>query len=377
MYNIVMNICIYAICRNESKFVDRFMKSIIDANVIVICDTGSTDKTINKLEEWREKYPDKIKIHSISVSPWRFDLARNISLGLVPTDVDVCVCIDLDEILTEGWRSALEEVWTPETTRLRYTYVWSWASPGVPGIVQQSDKIHSRNGYIWRHPCHEVLYDYGLPEVQTHAGDDTLAVHHHPDESKPRSQYLPLLEMGVKENPWCDRSAYYLAREYFYYGRYEEAISEFERHRSLPSLYWNAERAASHRHQAQALTHLGRLKEARDHFALATENDPLFRDGWNDLAMADYLLNDWESCYRESIRAISITKDHGTYIMDQKAAFGPRAYDLAAISSYNLGLIDDAEQYAMSALELDQKDERLQKNLAIIREKLRQKDIDG
>ena len=32
------------------------------------------------------------------VKPWRFDVARNISLSHVPDDVDICVCTDLDEV---------------------------------------------------------------------------------------------------------------------------------------------------------------------------------------------------------------------------------------------------------------------------------------
>lgn len=365
-----MKISIYAICKNESNFVDRFIESAIDADVIVVCDTGSTDDTISRLEAWRIRFPEKIKIHSITVSPWRFDFARNVSLGMVPPDVDVCVALDLDEVLTPGWRAALETAWTPETTRLRYSYIWSWAAPGVPESVQLSDKIHSRTGYIWRHPCHEVLYNYVIAEVQTYTGEGSFGVHHHPDDSKPRAQYLSLLELGTKENPWCDRSSYYLAREYFYYNRHEDAIAEFERHRSLPSLHWDAERASSHRHQAKALTHLGRLQEARDHFARATEKDPLYRNGWNDLAMADYALRDWDACYRSSLRAISIDKDHGTYIMDQTEAFGPKAYDLAAIAAYNLGLLAESEKYARIAVTMSPDDARLIKNLDSILEKI-------
>ena len=32
------------------------------------------------------------------IKPWRFDVARNKSLELVPKDTDICVCTDLDEV---------------------------------------------------------------------------------------------------------------------------------------------------------------------------------------------------------------------------------------------------------------------------------------
>ena len=69
----------------------------------------------------------KLKNHGIHVEtkeikPWRFDVARNESLKLVPEDVDVCICLDLDEIMRPGWRKVIETLWEKDTTRLRYTY---------------------------------------------------------------------------------------------------------------------------------------------------------------------------------------------------------------------------------------------------------------
>ena len=37
------NICVYAICKNEAKFVDRWMDSMSEADHIVVLDTGSVD----------------------------------------------------------------------------------------------------------------------------------------------------------------------------------------------------------------------------------------------------------------------------------------------------------------------------------------------
>ena len=40
--------------------------------------------------------------------PWRFDVARNHALSLIPDDVDLCISLDLDEVMVPGWRAALE-----------------------------------------------------------------------------------------------------------------------------------------------------------------------------------------------------------------------------------------------------------------------------
>ncbi len=43
------------------------------------------------------------------ITPWRFDVARNKSLNLLPDDVDICVCTDLDEVFNKGWRKRIRK----------------------------------------------------------------------------------------------------------------------------------------------------------------------------------------------------------------------------------------------------------------------------
>ena len=114
-----MKICVYAISKNEEKYVSRWVKSMKEADEIYVLDTGSTDNTVNKLQELGVNVTQKI------ITPWRFDIARNESLKLVPVDTDICVCTDLDEVFEPGWRKKLEEQWTKDATRARYNYNWS------------------------------------------------------------------------------------------------------------------------------------------------------------------------------------------------------------------------------------------------------------
>ena len=44
-------VCVYAISKNEEKFVDRFMDSVKDADKVFVLDTGSTDRTVEKLKK--------------------------------------------------------------------------------------------------------------------------------------------------------------------------------------------------------------------------------------------------------------------------------------------------------------------------------------
>src|SRR5262245_5720903 len=121
-----MKVAVYAIALNEEMHADRWADSAADADCRVVADTGSTDATVARLRA------SGVDVHAISIRPWRFDRAREASLALVPADADVCICLDLDEMLLPGWRAALEAAWKPDTTRLRHPFVWNWTADGKP-----------------------------------------------------------------------------------------------------------------------------------------------------------------------------------------------------------------------------------------------------
>lgn len=187
-----MKICVYAISKNESKFVDRWVDSMSEADDIYVLDTGSTDDTVEKLKKRDVKVSEEI------ITPWRFDVARNKSLNLLPDDVDICVCTDLDEVFNKGWRKELEKNWTQETTRLSYIYNWSLDSDNKPIVTFYLNKIHTRNDYKWTHPVHEVLTYIGK-NIERETTVDEVTLNHYPDKNKSRSSYLPLLELLLRK----------------------------------------------------------------------------------------------------------------------------------------------------------------------------------
>ena len=113
-----LKIAVSAISKNEEQFVHRFCDSARDADLICIADTGSTDATVARAIECGAV------VHDICISPWRFDLARNAAIALLPRDIDIVISLDLDEVLEPGWREEIERVWQGNTTRLRYKFDW-------------------------------------------------------------------------------------------------------------------------------------------------------------------------------------------------------------------------------------------------------------
>lgn len=352
-----MKTIVYTICKNEARFAERFMASCAGADGVYVLDTGSTDGTPELLRALGAA------VYEQTITPWRFDAARNASLALLPEDADVCICLDLDEVLCPGWREALEAAWAPGTTRARYTYVWSHTPDGGDGVVFFADKIHARHGYRWTHPVHEVLK---ADEAECCITVPALRVEHWPDSSKSRGQYLPLLELSVAENPDDDRNMHYLGREYMFHGRWGDAMATLMRHLSMPTATWAAERAASMRYIARCCDALGDYKSAVHWLERADDEAPGQREAAYALAMLYYRREDWARCRYWAMRLLHIGTRDNNY-MTEPEAWGAGPYDLLAISSWQLGQWEDAVAAAEKAVELEPGNERLQNNLKIMR----------
>lgn len=355
-----MKICVYAICKNEEKFVKRWVESMSEADEIYVLDTGSSDNTVTLLRELG------VNVKSEIISPWRFDVARNKSLELVPNDTDICVCTDLDEIFIPGWRKTLEEAWNNNTTRARYNYNWSLDENNNPIVNFYIEKIHKRHGYIWTHPVHEVLtYTEGNENFITL---DNITVNHYPDNSKSRSSYLPLLELSVEENPNDDRNVHYLGREYMYYRKWEKAIETLKKHLELKSATWKDERAASMRFIARSYKNLKNIEEARIWLDKAIEEAPYLRDAYMERAMLEYQEENYSEVEKYCLKALQIKKHTKSYI-NETFSWDNTVYDLLAISCYHLDRLDYAIYFIDLALESDPNNERLLNNKKIFLEK--------
>ncbi len=279
-----MKICVNAISKNEVDFVERFCASAKDADLILIADTGSTDGTV----KFARNQP-KTVVQDICVSPWRFDVARNAALALVPADFDVVISLDLDEVLCEGWREEIERVWQANTTRLRYKFDWS------RGVIFYAEKIHHRKGYRWHHPCHEyIVADKRVREVW--AQTDKLLVQHLPDDSKSRGQYLELLELSVKEDPSCPRNAFYYARELTFHRDWHRAIIALHKYLDNPKATWANERCYALRLLGKAYAALGLQNNAVVSFKEACDTAPNTREPWVDMAQYWHDNGEWALC---------------------------------------------------------------------------------
>lgn len=355
-------VCVYAICKNEEQFVERWVKSMSEADEIYVLDTGSTDNTVQKLKDLG------VFVKCEKIFPWRFDVARNKSLDMVPLDTDICICTDLDEIFETGWREKLEQNYI-EGSRVNYTYNWHINEDGVADVTFLLNKIHPRLGYVWTHPVHEVLTPLSN---ENYVNIESINLNHYPDTTKSRGSYLELLELSVKEDPLDDRNMHYLGREYMYYQRFEDCINTLKKHLELKSATWNLERAASMRYIARSYFNLNDLNNAELWYKNAIKEAPTVREGYVELAMLYNNMNNYLDSIYYLIKALTIKNKELVYI-NEVFAWDNTIDDLLSINYYNVGLFDLSLYHVNKALEY-KSNERLINNKNLI-ENMVKKDI--
>ena len=347
-----MKIAIYTISKNEEKHVERWYESTKEAEYHIIADTGSTDRTVEIARSLG------ITVVPIHIFPFRFDDARNASLAVVPKDADYCIALDMDEVLTPGWRKPLEEAFARGIDRVHYKRIEAFNEDGSIASEFNGFKVHRRDGIRWNYPIHEVPQWY-KEEPETKEFITGFETHHLQDKTKSRGQYLPMLEMAVKENPDA-RNLYYLGREQSYHQQYDKSAETLKKY--LEISIFPEERAAACRILSKC-----EPDNAEEWFMKGTEE---FACRESILALANYYYTKamWDECLLVAEKALAF-KEKPTQFLAESWAWGHMAYDLMAISCWQLGKWNLAYKYRKEAVKISPNDERLVKNLAFYKEK--------
>lgn len=363
--------CVYAICKNESQFVDRWLNSMSEADYIVVLDTGSDDDTFKKLQSDPRVYRVEQKI----ITPWRFDTARNESLKLIPEDANILICTDLDETLDAGWAKFLKENWIEGThTRAVYKYAWSHYKDGSPSRIFQYNKIHSKD-WVWNFPVHECLVKKDDPldsdyfyEQELQAFDN-IYLHHYPDSTKSRSSYLPLLELRKKEYPTDHYGRIYLAHEYFYRGFNKEAIEELQGiikdHKDQLN---SVEQASCYLFMGDAYKELNDIGSSIASYQQAILIDNTYREPYVNLAIIFNELGYYYQSIGTIKECLAKTYRHYTWL-ERDTSWTCDPYDILAIAYYYIKEYDNSLANIYKALHYCPEDERLLYNLSFIKDK--------
>jgi tetratricopeptide (TPR) repeat protein len=365
-------ICVYAICKNEIKFVDKWLTSMSEADDIVILDTGSTDGTYETLLNDSRV----TRVEQKEIIPWRFDAARNESLKLV-TDANILVCTDLDEVFEPGWADKLRAAWKEDTSRCLYNYVWSHNPDGSPAYTFCYDKIHVNRAYYWKCAVHEYLMRTDdVNEDCSYEREHTIelrdiTLHHWQDLTKPRASYLDLLKVRVQDDSQDAYGWFYLAREYGDHNYpvdelncYLKAIEIFESRPEKKDIFgmW----MTSYENVAAWYLREGDKQKAIDYYNRAICRERLYREPYLKIAE---LYNEMGFYYiaigyvNECLRNVPERIGHWS---EQESSWREKPYDILSVAYYNVGEFEKAKENVQIAHELNPDDVRITQNYNII-----------
>ncbi|MEK9207520.1 MAG: glycosyltransferase [Patescibacteria group bacterium] len=263
-------VSVVMIVKNEEALLSRCLESVRDADEIIVCDTGSTDGTL----EVARKYTNKI----FTDFTWNdsFCDARNHAKSKATGDW--ILSIDADEychnfleikkaielakdnisVYMHSHGSLTNFFKVPRLFRNDPDIIWCGAVHNHLGVTPEGEKRGmnmSGEGEIVGDV--HITYDYS----QTHEKD--------PDRS------LRILLKEV-EDPTKVREMYYLGREYLSKGKYELAIMWFGKH--VVSTNFTAEKADSFLSMARCYSTLGMDDDARDACLQAIKLNPYFKE---------------------------------------------------------------------------------------------------
>ena len=144
-----MEVTLYAIAKNEEKNLEKFIENSKKFSHTVVVDTGSTDRTVELLQE------AGIEVHSHPQSREEFDfsLARNQALSYVKTDW--AFSLDFNEDVEEFFPEGLEII-AEEFTAFKHERY----DKELDNEPKQSNEVHIRfhrtKNYTWVNAVHET-----------------------------------------------------------------------------------------------------------------------------------------------------------------------------------------------------------------------------
>jgi hypothetical protein len=206
----------YTICKNEIKYVEKWLYYTKDFDYRVILDTGSTDGTYEAFKD-----AGNVIVEQKTFTPWKFNVARNYNLDMIPKDVDWCLSPDLDEYFSINVLSEMEKTIKqhPNVTNIscdRLDIYSDVVRVGPPKKIG-TNKIHRRHDYHWVQPIYEHLFwkHTDKKEVEIY-NDDIYLVHDQDFKKKERPElYYKMLREEFEENPENCWTLWFLCSYYF------------------------------------------------------------------------------------------------------------------------------------------------------------------
>jgi glycosyltransferase involved in cell wall biosynthesis len=214
-------LCLNMIVKNESKIITRLFDSILPIiDCYCICDTGSTDNTIEIIEKY---FKEKNKPGKIIQEPFKnFCYNRNYALMECVGLSDYVLLLDADMVVEI--KKFDKQILNSATS--------FFILQGNDSFYYQNLRIIKNNGlYNYVGVTHEYV---NSPKDNTIISLDknTIFIKDIGDGGSKSDKFerdLLLLTNGIKDEPTNERYYFYLANTYFDLQRYDEAINIYKK----------------------------------------------------------------------------------------------------------------------------------------------------
>lgn len=213
-------ICLTMIIKNESKIIERCLGSVVSiCDYMTICDTGSTDNTVELVEKFFKNNNVKGTLYH---HEWKnFGYNRSLSLDVArKSGADYILCIDADMIMT------VKDNFDKKILRADSYLVAQRTS----SLFYYNTRL-MKSEFNWK--CIGVTHEYyGCPEAKTKDKLDTLIIEDIGDGGAKADKYerdIRLLTQGLIDEPDNERYMFYLAQSYKDIGQYDNSIEYYQK----------------------------------------------------------------------------------------------------------------------------------------------------
>ncbi|MCH9626758.1 MAG: hypothetical protein S4CHLAM2_03860 [Chlamydiales bacterium] len=222
-YGAESKLCLTMIVKNESRIIERCLNSVKDViDYIVICDTGSTDNTVEIVEQFLQEHEIPGAVHR---HEWRnFGYNRTLSVQAAQETLAKHQC-ELDQtyllLLDADMLLVADEQFTKNALQTD-SYL----------VLQQSSSLAYYNTRLIRASLpwesRGVTHEYwACPSLVAQGTLSTLMINDQGDGGCKEDKFtrdLELLTQGLEDEPHNPRYMFYLAQTYKCLRNYNEAI---------------------------------------------------------------------------------------------------------------------------------------------------------
>ncbi len=357
------NLCLNMIVKNESKIIKRLLQSVVNyIDCYCICDTGSTDNTIQIIEDFFKSQNPPIPGRIIQ-EPFR-DFGYNRSFALKACDsIDVkyILLLDADMIFQPN------PSWTREDIYYRL-------KDDVYYLFQGSETFFYKNVRIVKNRMGMKYWGVTHEYVQTPQGSkygkfekDELFINDIGDGGCKTDKFerdVKLLLKGLEDEPNNDRYTFYLANSYRDAGQYDNAINAYKKRIAIGGWFdevWHSHYSIGkcYRNKGDMANAIYWWLEAYNFFSNRIENlyEIIYHyrtTGKNNLAYGIFLMADEQRKKNSNTDYLFLQKDVYDYKLD---------YELSIVGYYCNYANYDLKRTSMKVLNYPYTDHGISNNV--------------